>query len=71
MHIGSYDNESVAIIIALLEKSVVEKREVYDLYTEGDYPMLNYFGWLKDGDAISLSQCNTSGGITINVKKGK
>lgn len=55
--------------ITLLEESVVEKREVYDVYTENDYPMLNYFGWLKDGSAITLSQCDTSGGITINAKK--
>ena len=57
--------------IALLEESVVEKREAYDVYTENDYPILNYFGWLKDGSAITLSQCNTSGGIMINVKKSK
>lgn len=57
--------------IALLEESVVVKREAYDVYTEADYPMLNYFGWLKDGSAVTLSQCNTSGGIMINVKKSK
>lgn len=57
--------------IARLEESVVTKRESYDVYTENDYPMLNYFGWLKDGSAITLSQCNTSGGIMINVKKSQ
>lgn len=68
----SFDNftlKEAEDYIDLLEESLIEKCEFHDVYTENDYPILNYFGWLKDGNAVSLSQCNTSGGITINVKK--
>lgn len=54
--------------IVLLENTVIVKRKMYDVYTKNDYPMLNYFGYLKDGSAISLSQCDMSGGIMINIK---
>ncbi len=55
--------------VALLEDTVVTKRVDYDVYTKNYYPILNYFGWLKDGSAVSLSQSDSSGGIIINIKK--
>ncbi len=56
--------------IALLEKSVVKNTEKYEVYTENDFPILNYVGKCDD-ITLSLSQCNTDGGITVNVKKDK
>lgn len=65
----NFTQEEADRYIALLEATVVEKRESYTVYTESAYPILNYFGWLPDGSAVSLSQSNTGGGILINVKK--
>ena len=55
--------------IEILKSSVIEKQEKYDVYTENDYPILNYFGWLNNGNAVSISQCDNVGGITISVAK--
>lgn len=55
--------------IALLEDTVVDNREMYDVYTKNDFPILNYVGRLNNDSAISLSQSGTGGAITINVKK--
>ena len=57
--------------IEILKSSVIEKQEKYDVYTENDYPILNYFGWLNNGNAVSISQCDNGGGITISVAKSK
>lgn len=57
--------------IEILKSSVIEKQEMYDVYTENDYPILNYFGWLDNGKAVTLSQCGNKGGITISVEKSK
>ena len=54
--------------IVELENSIIKKREVYEINYDNDYPILNYLGWTDDGNSISLSQCNNSGGITINIK---
>lgn len=57
--------------IEILKSTVIEKQEVYDVYTENDFPILNYFGWLNNGSGITLSQCGNKGGITISVEKSK
>ena len=57
--------------IEILKSSVIEKQEKYDIYTENDYPILNYFGWLNNGNAVSISQCDNGGGIMISVAKSK
>ena len=57
--------------IEILKSSVIEKQEKYDVYTENDYPILNYFGWLNNGNAVSISQCDNGGGIAISVAKSK
>ena len=57
--------------IEILKGSVIEKQEKYDVYTENDYPILNYFGWLNNGNAVSISQCDNGGGIAISVAKSK
>lgn len=57
--------------IEILKSTVIEKQEVYDVYTENDFPILNYFGWLNNGSAVTVSQCGNKGGITISVEKSK
>ncbi len=54
--------------IVELENSIIKKQEAYEINYDNDYPILNYLGWTDDGNSISLSQCNNSGGITINIK---
>lgn len=54
--------------IVLLESSIVKNQDVYEINCDNDYPILNYLGWTDDGNSISLSQCNNSGGVTINIK---
>ncbi len=56
--------------VLLLEKNLACRRKLYEIYTKNDFPMFNYIGELDGGVSISLSQCNTSGGILINVEKG-
>lgn len=53
--------------IALLEETVVTERVMYEIDSENDYPMINYFAY-TDGGALSFSHCKDSGGITINIK---
>lgn len=53
--------------ISILESSLVI-REHYDEYYENDYPILNYIGYVNDSLAITLSQCGTQGGVTVNFK---
>lgn len=55
--------------IEILEKTVIQERVAYDIYEKNNFKTLNYFAWLEDGNAISLSQLDSSGGIVINVKK--
>lgn len=67
-----FDNftiEEAKDYVALLEETVIQERVAYDIYEKNNFKTLNYFAWLEDGNAISLSQLDSSGGIVINVKK--
>lgn len=68
-----FDNftiEEAKDYVALLEETVIQKRLAYDIYNEdGDFPTLNYFGWVDDKTSISFAQGNKRGGMSINVEK--
>lgn len=68
-----FDNftiEEAKDYVALLEETVIQKRLAYDIYNEdGDFPSLNYFGWVDDKTSISFAQGNKRGGMSINVEK--
>lgn len=65
----NFTREEADRYIALLEETVIEERESYIVYTESEYPIINYSGWLPGGSVFWLSQSNTDGGIIINEKK--
>lgn len=68
-----FDNftiEEAKDYVELLEETVIQKRLAYDIYNEdGDFPTLNYFGWVDDKTSISFAQGNKRGGMSINVEK--
>lgn len=68
-----FDNftiEEAKDYVALLEETVIQTRLAYDIYNEdGDFPTLNYFGWVDDKTSISFAQGNKRGGMSINVEK--
>lgn len=68
-----FDNftiEEAKDYVALLEETVIQKRLAYDIYNEdGDFPSLNYFGWVDAKTSISFAQGNKRGGMSINVEK--
>lgn len=68
-----FDNftiEEAKDYVELLEETVIQKRLAYDIYNEdGDFPTLNYFGWVNDKTSISFAQGNKRGGMSINVEK--
>ena len=68
-----FDNftiEEAKDYVELLEETVIQKRLAYDIYNEdGDFPTLNYFGWVDDRTSISFAQGNKRGGMSINVEK--
>lgn len=63
----NFTNYEAKEYIALLEETVVTERVMYEIDSENDYPMINYFAY-TDGGALSFSHCKDSGGITINIK---
>lgn len=69
-----FDNftiEEAKDYVKLLEETVIQRRLAYDIYNEdGDFPTLNYFGWVDDKTSISFAQGNKRGGMSINVEKG-
>ena len=54
--------------IVALENNIIKAKDIYEINYDNDYPIFNYLGWIDDRNSITLSQCNTSGGITINIK---
>lgn len=68
-----FDNftiEEAKDYVELLEETVIQKRLAYDIYNEdGDFPTLNYFGWVDAKTSISFAQGNKRGGMSINVEK--
>lgn len=69
-HFDNFTIEEAKDYVELLEETVIQKRLAYDIYNEdGDFPTLNYFGWVDDKTSISFAQGNKRGGMSINVEK--